>query len=149
MYIFRCLDSSGGYLFHGPHRAGAIIETCVCLHNCAKAGKVKLLRDFPAKDNFHKIQEEIVQPDNLGRKERVVFQNLRKDFINEYFTPRQPPPDGPRAGPSQPRRGGPPDGPRAGPSQPRRGGPPARQAPSPRPSLRASLASGLGKCVTQ
>ena len=147
MYHFRCLDSSGGYLFHSPHRAGAIIETCVCLHNCAKAGKVKLLRDIKCKDSFRKIQDKIVQPDNLGRKDRVKFANLRKSFIKDNFPASQAAPAIPCAVP----RGGPRQPPRAGPSQPPRPGTSQEPRRGPRGSSRARTTSDslVGPCITQ
>ena len=85
---FRCLDTSGGYLFHDPKRSGCIIETCVALHNCAKLAKVKLLHDFPSKDGFRRITQKIVQPVNVGHKERLKFKNLRQEYIHDFFTPK-------------------------------------------------------------
>ena len=71
---------------HDPHRSSCIIETCVALHNCAKAGKVKLLKDFYCRDGFKKVQKRVVQPDNLSQKPRTKFVNIRKDFIREWFS---------------------------------------------------------------
>ena len=71
---------------HEPHIAACIIETCVALHNCAKVGKVKLLKDFYCKDGFKKKQKRVVQPDNLSQKPREKFLNIRKKFIEDWFS---------------------------------------------------------------
>ena len=88
IYFFRVLDSSGGYVFHAPVRAGRIIESCCCLHNCAKIGGVKILKDFKMKDSFQKVQAKIVQPLNKGQQGPKKFTNMRKDFIKEHFSQR-------------------------------------------------------------
>lgn len=84
----RCLDTSGGYLFHDPERAGRVIEACVCLHNCAKVAKLKILKDFPSKDGFRVCRTAVVQPKQVGVKPKLKFANLRKDFIDTYFKPK-------------------------------------------------------------
>ena len=71
---------------HKPERAGKIIESCVALHNCAKVGKVKLYRDFGMKDSFKKRQQRVVQPDQAGQKEQMKFKNIRKAFIDNWFS---------------------------------------------------------------
>ena len=70
---------------HKPQMCGYIIETCAALHNCARICKIKLLRDFPAKDGFRKIQKRAVQPLNTTRAPRVKFANIRADYIEDFF----------------------------------------------------------------
>ena len=71
---------------HTPLRAARIIETCVCLHNCAKMGKVKILKDHPlSKDGYKRKQAKVQQPANLGRRPTLVFRNMRKTFIKNHF----------------------------------------------------------------
>ena len=85
-FLYRCLDSSGGYLLHSPKRAARIIETCCCLHNAAKMGHVKILKDSSnRKDAFKRKQKAVVQPANLGRRPTKKFANMRKTYISDYF----------------------------------------------------------------
>jgi hypothetical protein len=90
-YIFyspQVFGHVGGYLFHDPERAGRVIEACVCLHNCAKVAKLKILKDFPSKDGFRVCRTAVVQPKQVGVKPKLKFANLRKDFIDTYFKPK-------------------------------------------------------------
>ena len=83
----RCLDTSGGYLFHDPIRAARIVESCVALNNCAKIAGLPIKKDFYAKDSFVGYKDPVEQPTNAAQGERIPFGNLRKEYIARYFNP--------------------------------------------------------------
>jgi hypothetical protein len=92
LFQCRCLDTSGGYLFHRPRRAGRIIEACSCLHNVARIGKVAIYKDFPAKDSFQSRCRRVRQPSNTIRGQPLSeMRKLRDEFVQTVFPlPKKP-----------------------------------------------------------
>lgn len=88
---FRCIDNSGGYLYHHPTVAAQIVVACACLHNIA------MNNGMPPPIEEHEEDEDgrrrfppnnqrlpVPRPQHIGRA-RIEDVNRRQLFIEQHF----------------------------------------------------------------
>ena len=87
LYFFRCLDASGGYLYHFPERAAKIVVACGSLHNLAvmdRAPVVDVVDD--GVDGYRRRRPPPEQPQDFHQADPAPEdEDARDDYARVHF----------------------------------------------------------------